>query len=378
MDGDWVDVRKRVHGLRLSPANVLAPSLLNYGIAYDTDSARAIAASDSAEALVIWRSELSRLPDAVLARFCLKGEVVFASDTFVILKSRKNDKSPMANWLARSVEERMHPKGLQTQTNRSYNGTYVDQRTVLSSTWWGDFIYVVSLDASITPHILREGRWEHWIEEPFRRMLRPGMNVVDIGCNVGYYALAACKAVGSTGHVTAIDANPEMTRLAQMSLACNGYSGMSRVLTAAVVKDPGPVTLSIPRTMLGGASTIFAAGGEDSDKVIVAGGPLDQLVTTPARIDLMKIDAEGAEPLIYAGGKSIINRDRDLIVFMEFSCTMIRATRDPQDFLNEIRSDGFAIYEIRPDVGPVAIDDAELVTRTWTEVILARDPSRIV
>lgn len=376
MDENWPGVRRYVQNARLPANAIIAPAQLGFGIPYDVEPARAIAAINEAQLLVVVRTEIGRIPGAALSAFCLAGDTVYADETFAVLKKRKR-RNAASTWLGQALSAHLDNATVPAPPERSMNGIYVDPRTVLTTTWWGDMIYVVSLDASITPHILRQGRWEHWIEEPFRKMLSPGMNVIDVGCNVGYYALAACKVVGPTGHVTAIDANPEMTRLVQMTLACNGYGGMSRVINAAVMKEAGEVTLSIPRSMLGGASAVFGAGGNDADKVKVEGAPLAQLVAKPARIDMLKIDAEGAEPLIYAGGKTIINRDKDLVIFMEFASNMIRATRDPQDFLSEIRADGFSVFEIQPGAGPVPVSDADLVTKSWTEILLVRDPARL-
>ncbi len=375
MDDNWLGVRRYVQNMRLPANAIIAPAQLGFGIPYDAEPGRAIAAVNEAQLLVVVRTEIDRIPGEALSAFCLAGDTVYGDETFAVLRKRKRRNATSA-WLGKALSARLDNAAAPPPPERSMNGVYVDPRTVLTTTWWGDMIYVVSQDASITPHILRQGRWEHWIEEPFRKMLRPGMKVVDVGCNVGYYALAACKTVGPQGHVIAIDANPEMTRLMQMSLDVNGYRGMSRVINAAIMKDKGEVTLSVPRNMLGGASMMFAAGGENSDKFKVQGGPLDAYVNVKP-VDMLKIDAEGAEPLIYAGGKSIITRDRDIVIFMEFASSMIRATRDPQDFLSEIRADGFSVFEIQPGAGPVPVNDADLVNKNWTEVLLVRDPARV-
>lgn len=367
-------IRTIVLKARLNASQIISPSAMGLGIFYDKDPAQAVAALDQARMLVVARESFASLPGAVLATFSIDGELVFSDDGFAVYR-KKDRPRVLASWLKQAMGGRINAASATSGGARPMNGIYVDPRTVLTTTWWGDMIYVVSVDASITPHILRQGQWEHWIEEAFRRTLRPGMHVVDIGCNVGYYALAACQVVGPHGYVTAIDANPEMTRLVEMSLACNGYGGMTRVVNAAVMREVGEVTLSVPNNMLGGGSTIFAAGGDQAQKVRVSGAPLDQLVAS-GRMDVIKMDAEGAEPLIYAGAKSIISSTPDLIMFMEFSASMIAATRPPQDFLNEIRNDGFHVFEIRPGEGPVAVADAELVDKRWTEVMLTRNPER--
>ena len=56
-----------------------------------------------------------------------------------------------------------------------------------------------------------------------KQLLKPGMNVVDIGGNLGYYALLEAKLVGGSGRVIAIE--PVTSNFAQLSrnVLANGY-----------------------------------------------------------------------------------------------------------------------------------------------------------
>ena len=62
--------------------------------------------------------------------------------------------------------------------------------------------------------------------EPFETSLlsaeiRPGMRIVDVGANIGYYTLLFSKLTGASGHVFAFEPEPENFGLLQRNLARN-------------------------------------------------------------------------------------------------------------------------------------------------------------
>ena len=56
--------------------------------------------------------------------------------------------------------------------------------------------------------------------------LRPGMNVVDIGGNIGYYAMLEARLVGPTGMVIAIEPMPKNSERLCQNVQANGYQNI--------------------------------------------------------------------------------------------------------------------------------------------------------
>ena len=85
------------------------------------------------------------------------------------------------------------------------------------------------------------------------------------------------------------------------------------------------------------------------------------------RVDVVKIDVEGAEPLVFRGATEMIGRDHPMIVF-EFSCEMTERVGGvaPRDHLKMFESFGYALSMIeRPTGTLVPVDDIDRMLSEW-------------
>ncbi len=63
----------------------------------------------------------------------------------------------------------------------------------------------------------------------FGPYVRPGMNVLDIGCGAGFASLGLARLLGDTGTVIAADLQPEMLEMVAERAACAGLSHRVRL-----------------------------------------------------------------------------------------------------------------------------------------------------
>jgi len=232
-------------------------------------------------------------------------------------------------------------------------------------------MYVDTRDIGIAPHLMFGGHWEMWITKLFCELLRPGMTVVDVGANFGYYTLLAAAGVRVENRVHAIEADPQNFEILNKNVEVNGYQHIVKTYNCAALNERREVTFHQYRNHFG-SNGIFSdpADPRIASSVRVPGIPLDELITTS--VDLMKIDAEGCEPLIFEGMQQLIQRSPNIQILMEFAPHMIRATTDPQEFLNRIRRVGLIVkgvsYEGKPEVWP----DERLLTPDIHTIFLSR------
>ncbi|MDR7571021.1 MAG: FkbM family methyltransferase [Armatimonadota bacterium] len=134
--------------------------------------------------------------------------------------------------------------------------------------------------------------------------LRPGMTVVDVGANLGYFTLIAARAVGPTGRVIALEPFPESYRLLQKNIKTNNQRNVFPLPLAAGAQ-PGTAKLYFYRQA--NWNGLFTHTGEPLGWVNVEVRPLDQILANEPRVDMIRMDVEGAELEVLEGGRKILD-----------------------------------------------------------------------
>ncbi|MCS7276721.1 MAG: FkbM family methyltransferase [Dehalococcoidia bacterium] len=185
--------------------------------------------------------------------------------------------------------------------------------------------------------------WEPYTVSLFLEELRPGHTVVDVGAHVGYYTLMAARAVGPRGTVYALEPAPAEARLLLWNVARNGHANV-RVVPRAAGDRRGRVTLS-----LSGISSMHSLGRHDE------AGPWRGSVRVPMvtvdgllrgrPVDVVKMDVEGAEPLVLKGMLRTVRASPGLVIFSEFSPHVYGAlSLDAEEFVAQLMDLGFQVW----------------------------------
>jgi FkbM family methyltransferase len=161
----------------------------------------------------------------------------------------------------------------------------------------------------------------------------------------------------------------------QRTFHANSVAAWSKVLQGAAMDRSTELKLGVPADLLGSASFLVRAEGrpEAVRHFTAQAHALDHWLAADPRVDVLKIDAEGAEPLIWDGASGVLGANRDLKVFLEFCPPMVAETRAPAEFLAQIRQQGFSIQSISFRAGRLSTpSDSELLQRDWSELLLTR------
>lgn len=172
------------------------------------------------------------------------------------------------------------------------------------------------------------GRYEPLESALTARILRPGATFVDVGANWGYYTLLAAASVGPGGRVIALEPDPRLYPLLTSNGARNGYGQVTAIQAAAADCD-GCLVLEGFRSDEGnwGLSRVVSEGeprqvlGEGS--IPVRARALDSLLDELGhrRVDLVKMDIEGAEHTALRGMQEGLNGVRYRAVLLELHPT---------------------------------------------------------
>ena len=213
----------------------------------------------------------------------------------------------------------------------------------------GDAVLEINPEDAVISGSLAFGVYEPFETKIFRKTVKPGMTVVDIGANIGYYAVMAGMGTGPTGKVIAYEPDPTNMSFLQKNFKRNGINHAVTV-QKAVSDRAGTATFYLTGNNKGTHSLVNNRGVAHS--LTVETDTLDRSLRELGinKVDILKIDIEGAEPLALLGMTGTLTANPDLIIFTEFYPRAIRRLgNEPIDFLNKLHDLGFSIRIIDED-----------------------------
>jgi hypothetical protein len=111
---------------------------------------------------------------------------------------------------------------------------------------------------------------------------------------------------------------------------------------------------------------------DDTEDVIdVEGVSVDDLLGELPRVDVVKVDVEGAEVHAFTGMKTTLGANPDITIMFEWSPAQIRNLGDdPAALLDLLAGDGFRFRLMENDLAPV--DRARLLDLPYGNVVARR------
>ena len=226
----------------------------------------------------------------------------------------------------------------------------------------------LNADDPVVSGALALGVYERQVSVRFRAEVRPGMTVVDVGANLGYYAVIALGGSAPHGRVIAFEPDPANHALLLRNLLPFGDRATARRQAVAAASG----TLLLHRHPDNkGKHSVLAAPELDAG-VSVEAVTLDAALAELGgpRVDVIKLDVEGAEPLALIGMAETLARHRP-VLFLE--CAPRRWTRagfDPVAVLGGLKARGYALTLIHEGGGAdMPVEPAALPSR-----LRGRDP----
>jgi FkbM family methyltransferase len=145
------------------------------------------------------------------------------------------------------------------------------------------------------------------------RLLKPGMKVVDVGANLGYYTLLAAKAVGKTGRVWSFEPEPGNFLLMMKSIQASNFHNVEPVQMALSDK-PGTEKLYLAPPSEPNAHTLTQDRGAGS--LEIPSTSLDDFWQEKGtgRLNLLKVHVHGDESIVLRGSRKVLVDSRPMVV----------------------------------------------------------------
>ena len=192
------------------------------------------------------------------------------------------------------------------------------------------------------------GSYEPKTVKLFANSIKDGATVVDIGTNIGYYTIIVGKKVGQKGKVFGYEPNKDSLNLLLRNIQINNFKNIIPI-NVALSDDKGRRTLFFGDNK---CTHSFADNRKTGKNETVETDTLDNSLKKygSPKIDVIKMDIEGAEMLALEGMMETIERSPGLIIFTEFYPKAFkRLGKSPIKFLERLRGLNFSISVINED-----------------------------
>jgi FkbM family methyltransferase len=196
----------------------------------------------------------------------------------------------------------------------------------------------VDLRSSIGRGLFATGAFDMEAIRPALEALSEGATFIDVGANVGFYSVIAVDRVGPYGKIYGFEMDRRPLRCLRKTISKFGYSNIH--IIEAAVSDVDGVLAFEPKTEHG-HNRIDRKGGVGR-KV-----PSVKLDTWAAannlkRVDVIKIDVEGAEKLVIDGALEIIHRFKPLLLCEAEESACLKFGYRPSDLIAQLSDLAYA------------------------------------
>jgi FkbM family methyltransferase len=186
----------------------------------------------------------------------------------------------------------------------------------------------------------------------FARLLRRGMTVIDAGANIGQYSLLASTAVGRSGSVHSFEPVPAICASLRRHVSLNRLSNVS-VNQQALWHEESTVKLGLPPDDSYNAGS-WTIGTSESQTAFVSAEAirLDTYVSIHnlSRIDLIKMDIQGAEPFALEGARKLLADWRPTLMMEVHRPSLVALGSSPEALWALLSQFGYRAWRIRPSL----------------------------
>lgn len=177
--------------------------------------------------------------------------------------------------------------------------------------------------------------------------LRAGDVFIDIGANIGWFTLVAAKAIGKHGTIHSFEPHPVIGKMLARTVAQNDLKEIVNVWGYALSDEPGEVFLNTAINAENPGGSFISMNDlqmVNHRSACVPAVRLDDLLPDVSP-DFIKIDVEGAEPLVFGGAINALKRKKPTILSELFPAQLGRVSkRSVPDYIGQMEKIGYRCY----------------------------------
>ena len=204
--------------------------------------------------------------------------------------------------------------------------------------------------------VIAFGVYDARLRRFLKRVVKPGMTCLDVGANIGCVTTQLSRLVGPSGRVFGFEPVPHLFQRLKENIALNAFDRVASLHQMALSRETGQATIKAAQEDCdnqGMASLRNTDHPHLRRALEIQTITLDQFVREKHldRIDLIKMDVQGAEPWVIEGGASTLRRLHPHLL-LEVSPYDLRSFgKTATDLLRMLEALGYESYCLKENGG---------------------------
>ena len=211
----------------------------------------------------------------------------------------------------------------------------------LYKTRFNDFFWL-NENKYLDKSIIENGIFEKYSTQIINQLVKKGDFVLDIGANIGYYSVLFSKLVGETGVVFCFEPTEHYSSVLEMNLEANNIQN-AEVFKVGLSNKRQKLEIQIGNS----SATLHPIENQAIIKEeLIMLTTLDDFMLQHKlqKIDLVKIDIDGHEPLFFEGAQKTLDKFNPIVLLEVNHLNYIEAGFSAWDFYDFLKQNHYIIY----------------------------------
>ncbi len=199
----------------------------------------------------------------------------------------------------------------------------------------GVSLHLPKRNAGIKEELILYGVHEPFATSTYKKLLRPGDVIIDVGTNIGYYLAVANSALSGKCMIHGFEADPELARLAMTN--CKIQQSECHIQHTAIADKRGVSTFFTSDVSNWGTlleRDELRLSGQVKVPTTTIDNYCEEHCITPT---VIRMDIEGGEILALRGARQVLNDAR--LIFLELHCAFLD-DKELMEILDILESSG--------------------------------------